>query len=61
MLRQSWGPLNNCQLTIGKICSLKRGENINVQLHFKVLLGRLALGELAPLVLPVLRHSCREK
>ena len=61
MLRQSWRPLNNCQLTIGKICSLKREESINVQLHFEVLLGWLALGELAPLVLHVLRQSCREK
>ena len=61
MLRRSWGSLNNCQLTIGKICSLEREESISVQLHFEVLLGWLALGELAPLVLPALRQSCREK
>lgn len=61
MLGQSWGPLNNCQVTVGQSCSLERGERISVQLHLQVLLGRLTSGELAPRVLSALSQGCHEK
>lgn len=61
MVGQSWGPLNNCQLTVGKTCSLERDKGINAHLHLEVLLARLALGELASLVLFALSQGCHEK
>lgn len=43
MVGQSWGPLNNCQPTAGKTCSLKGEEGISAHLHLEVPLGELAL------------------
>lgn len=56
MVGQSWGPLNNCQLTAGKTCSLEREEGISAHLQLEVLLGKLAL-----LVLFALSQGCHEK